>query len=622
MCGIAGFIGEGSTEVLERMMVTLRHRGPDAQGLWQNPGIGMAHTRLSIIDLSKGAGQPMLSADGRFVLVFNGEIYNYRELREELVEYPFTTKSDTEVILAAYAAWGTKAFARLDGMFALALYDTRTQELLLARDPLGKKPLYWSRQGNVFAFGSELKALHAHPSIACTLDHRSLAHYLAREYVPTPRTIFQNIHKLMPGTYMRICGTAITEEQFWVPNRGIAPGSQEEAKKELDVLLAGAVGKRMVSDVPLGIFLSGGLDSSTVAYYAAQTSTQRVQTFSIGFNEKSFDESSVARLIAEHLGTEHHEQILSGEDALALVQNIPDVFDEPVADASVLPSLLLSSFSRQSVTVALGGDGADELFLGYQTFRAEQFARLYGQVPVALRSIIADAAGLLPASAGYFSFDFKAKKFTQDFDPDMFVRHLQWLGSFTEMELDTLFLPELRSYSAGVTRELIEQWCEECAEESHWNALAHFYLRTYCLDDALVKVDRTSMHYGLEVRTPFLDPAVVSFALSLPFEMNYHAGRGKHLLRSLMQDRLPSKVLSKSRQGFTAPIAEWLRGPLKGLMTDLLSPAYVKKQNIFNAVEVERLVREHLNGSCDHRKKLWTLLVFQLWNEKWNSALC
>ncbi len=560
----------------------------------------------------------MQSHDGQSVITFNGEIYNFAELKKELSSYPFKTNSDTEVILAAYEKWGIDAFARLRGMFALALYDAGKHDLLLVRDRLGKKPLYWSLADGTLVFGSELKALLAHPLIQSTTDHHSLAHYLAREYVPTPRSIYKNIQKLPPGTILRYKDGATRLEPFWNPATEVALMDEESALERFDALLQNATKERMVSDVPLGVFLSGGIDSSTVAYYAAQSSEQKVKTFSIGFREKSFDESPAARLVATHLGTEHHEQILSGEDALTLVQDIPDVFDEPVADASVLPTLLLSRFTKEHVTVALGGDGADELLLGYPTFKAEQYAQWYVHVPESLRTFLRKGVDLLPTSPQYMSLNFKARKFTHDFADDPMMRHLQWIGSFKESELGALLSPEIAQEAVGINEELIKQWRDECPKLTGLNALSHLYLRTYLMDQVLVKVDRASMHYALEVRAPFLSHDVVEFLLSLPANMKYRDGRGKYLLRTLMRGRLPDQILDRPKQGFAAPVAEWLRGPLKELMTDLLSSTRLKRQGLLNTVEVERLVQEHLNGSRDHRKKLWTLLVFQLWREKWN----
>ena len=621
MCGIAGYLGKGSDSILRAMGDTLNHRGPDASGIWHSPdgNAGLAHTRLAIIDLSSGGRQPMQSHDKQLAVIFNGEIYNFAELKRELVSYPFKTHSDTEVILAAYQAWGVDSFRRMRGMFALALYDVQERELILVRDRLGKKPLYWTLAGGTLIFGSELKALLAHPATPRTLDHRSVAHYFAREYVPTPRTIYENIQKLPPASILRFKNGITQIETFWNPAVETEVTSEEDALARFDSLLQHATNERMVSDVPLGVLLSGGIDSSTVAYYAAKASAQKIKTFSIGFSEKSFDESPRARLVAAHLGTEHHEQILSGKDVLALVQDIPQVFDEPVADASVLPTLLLSRFAREHVTVALGGDGADETLLGYSTFQAEQYAGLYARVPEALRALLRKSVDLLPVSTKYMSIDFKARKFTHDFAEDGPVRHLQWLGSFKENELGALLSPTIAKDAKGINEELITQWHRECSGLKGLNALSHLYVRTYLMDQVLVKVDRASMRYALEVRAPFLSHDIVEFLLALSPEMKYKNGRGKYLLGTLMRGRLPDEILDRPKQGFAAPVSEWLRGELRTLVTDILSSTNIKKSGLFQNAEVSRLLSEHLTDRQNHSKKLWTLLVFQLWYDRWMS---
>ncbi len=618
MCGIAGYIGEGSKDILEAMSAAIAHRGPDACGVWLSEGahVGLAHQRLAIIDLSPGGAQPMLSHDGRYVIVFNGEIYNFKELKKELSSYPFKSNSDTEVILAAYATWGTKAFERLGGMFALALYDTKERELILVRDRAGKKPLYWTQQGETVLFGSELKALRAHPKLQATLNTRALGHYLAREYVPTPHTIYENVHKLPPGSFLRFKNGKAVIETFWQPCSTSSIASEAEALKKFDALLERATRERMLADVPLGVFLSGGIDSSTVAYYATRASTTPIETFSIAFREKSFDESSYARATAKHLGTHHHEAVLSANDALALISDLPEVFDEPVADASVLPTLLLSRFTRERVTVALGGDGADELLLGYPTFKAERYARLYSIAPSFVHHTAKQAANLFPSSTNYMSLGFKARKFTHDFTPDPLQRHLQWLGAFRENELAALLTPEVAADTHSITHELATQWQRECLELNGFNSLSHLYLRTYLLDQVLVKVDRASMRYALEVRAPFLSHEVIEFLLSLPPSMKYHRGTTKYLLKKLMRGRLPDDVIDRPKQGFAAPVASWLRYELKDLLTDTLAPDHLAS-NLFNAQEVQKLVRQHVDGTHNHAKKLWTLLVFQLWYDRW-----
>ena len=621
MCGIAGYAGTGDARTLERMIGAVRHRGPDDTGIWQHGRAGLAHARLSIIDTSSAGHQPMVSSDGMVALVFNGEIYNYRALREPLAAagVRFRSESDTEVILELYLRTGEAFVEKLEGMFALALYDARADVLLLARDRMGEKPLYWSRNGSTLVFGSEIKAVLGHPSVPRELDPHSLAEYLMREYVLAPRTIYRGINQVPPAHVLRFAGGNVTAHRYWTlcPKREERL-SESAALARFDTLLGSAVRRQLVADVPLGVFLSGGLDSSTVAYYARQAVGEQLNTFSIGFADGAFDESADARRVAAHLGTRHHEEFVSDADALALVDTIPDVFDEPVADASVLPTLLLSRFARRKVTVALGGDGADELLLGYQTFDAERYARLWGALPAVLRNVGAAAASIMPASHRYFGLGFKAQKFTGDFDTDPFIRHLQWLGSYRADELGRLLSPAYRGVVDGLAPSLVNEVREECLDpQGNAGALSHFYARTYLPGDILPKVDRASMHFGLEVRAPFLDPAVVSFLMALPYEQKFRAGRGKWLLRKLMEGRLPASVLTKRKQGFAPPLAAWLAGPLRSRLKELLSHERIAAAGYFDAGEVARLVEEHLSGRYDHRKKLWTLFVFELWRERW-----
>jgi asparagine synthase (glutamine-hydrolysing) len=405
--------------------------------------------------------------------------------------------------------------------------------------------------------------------------------------------------------------------QFWNPRTPPSSLREEDALRRFDELLESATVERLVADVPVGVFLSGGIDSSTVAYYAAKSSSKKIRTFSIGFKEKSYDESDQARLVAQRLDTEHHEQILSAKDALGFMDELPRVFDEPVADASVLPTLLLSRFTRGEVTVALGGDGADELLLGYPTFVAERYAAAYARVPERLRTLLRHGADSMPASSDYMSLGFKARKFTHDFDPDLLTRHLQWLGTFKETEFPGVLSPAVADQAQGVNSELIEYWRKECPELTGLNALSHFYLRTYLLDQVLVKVDRASMHFALEVRAPFLSRDLMEFLLSLPPEMKFRSGHGKYLLRKLMRGRLPDSILDQKKKGFAAPVAQWLRGDLRPLATDLLSPAHLRQGGLFNPETISKLLEEHLDGSQNHAKKLWTLLVFQLWHDHW-----
>lgn len=619
MCGIAGYVGKGDQETLLRMAERIKHRGPDDCGTLRKGDAGLAFARLAVIDTSPAGHQPMENAAGTVAIVFNGEIYNYTELRETLLKQGarFRGSSDTEVILALYEREGSACFARLEGMFAIALYDVAERTLYLARDRMGEKPLYYAIADGTLIFGSELKALLAHKDAPRELDPESLAHYLEREYVPTPRTIYKDAHKLPPASYLKYAAGRADIAAFWNPDVGEPVTDERAALGRLDELLARSVKRQLVADVPLGIFLSGGIDSSTVAWYARQAAGPALETFSIGFEDTGYDESPDARLVAKELGTRHHEEILGPDEALKLIPELADVFDEPVADASVLPTMLLSRFTRTRVTVALGGDGADELLLGYPTFRAERYASYWHALPAYARGGIETLASRLPVSHGYLSAGFAARKFIDGAHSDPFVRHLQWLGAFKESETAALLTSSYASAASGRTRALIDAVRSECPRLEGENALAHLYMRTYLMDQVLVKVDRASMRYALETRAPFLDASLVSFLLSCSPELKYKDGKGKHLLRTLMRGRLPDRILDKKKHGFAVPIASWLAGPLKPLMHDLLSAERLTKQGIFDPRAVERLMREHLAGTHDNRKKLWTLLAFQLWSDRW-----
>ncbi len=626
MCGIAGYFGQGDQEILEKMTKTLRHRGPDDEGFYLADKVGLGHRRLAIIDLSSAGHQPMSNEQKNIWLVFNGEIYNFRELRQELISqgYKFKSNSDTEVIINLYATEGVEAFKKLNGMFALALYDAHQDKLILARDRLGKKPLYWGIFGATLIFGSELKALLEHPVCRREIDLESLNKYLLYEYVPTPRSIFKSVYKLEPGHYLSYDGQTVNKQKFWDITFQLSIKNYElsiqEAIKQLDVQINAAVKARLVSDVPLGVFLSGGIDSSTIAYYAQQNSTRPVKTFSIGFKEESFDESRYARLAAKHLGTEHQEKILSARDSLNLIPNIANLLDEPLADASILPTYLLSAFTKEQVTVALGGDGGDELFCGYDTFVAERLAGIYAKIPAVIRDkIISRVISHLPVSWRNISFDFKLKKFIAGFAEQNILRRNQgWLGSFSREQRQRLFAPDVwRELENTNEYEELDAYAANMAGQPDWNKLIYVYLRTYLMDDILVKVDRASMFKALEVRAPFLDYRLVDFVNGLPLDFKIRGLTTKFILKELMKNKLPAEIINRKKKGFGIPLAQWLAKELKPLLAELLNENYLQRQGLFSGSFVSKLVKDHLERRADNRKLLWTLLCFQLWQQKW-----
>lgn len=616
MCGIAGFVGEGTRDELERMLAAVRHRGPDDQGIEVRPGVGFVHARLSIVDTSSKGHQPMLvpQDNPEVMITYNGEVYNFEALRKELaaVGRTFVSHSDTEVILHLYQQYGEKCFEKMDGMFALAIYDFRNQRLLLARDRMGEKPLYWTNTAGTFLFASELKALFASARVPKELNLSAVSQYLLYDYVPTPQSIIKNVHKLEPGAVIIIEKGTVRTVSFWQPPQEQKIGEQEALSK-LDSLLAQSVERQSVSDVPLGIFLSGGLDSSTVAYYASRGGV-RPKTFSIGFDDPSFDESHYAREVSTWLKTDHHERQLKVEDALDLVSNLGDVLCEPLADASILPTLLLSKFAREQVTVALGGDGGDELFAGYPTFLAEAYYQRLLYLPLPIRRTLLELVESLPATHSSFAFSYNLRKLLSSEERDPVRRHMEWIGAFPATARGRL-ASDLLKKEEGNVFESVECFANEISGSSG-NRLLFAYARSYLLDGVLVKVDRASMRHGLEVRAPLLDRALIDFVLSLPYELKC-AGTTKYLLKKLMQDKLPPGIASRKKQGFGVPIAGWLAGPLRPLCEDLLSSSALRAHGLFNEVEVTRLMQEHFAKKRDNRKELWNLMIFQIWYNRW-----
>jgi asparagine synthase (glutamine-hydrolysing) len=622
MCGIAGFVGKGSNEDLRRMIESIHHRGPDFQGISLTENVGFAHARLSIIDLSPEANQPFFSADKSIAITFNGEIYNYLSIKEELAKtgkYSFRTHSDTEVLVYLYQEYGEEMFKKIQGMFAFAIYDFRKKQLLLAKDRMGKKPLYYSVAGDTMVFGSELKAIIQHPSISKELNLDALNEYLTFDYVPTPNTIFKNIYKLEASNYLIFKeGKIATKQPYWNVDFTEQNISFADAVTKLDSLLNDAVMGRLMSDVPLGVFLSGGLDSSTVAYYAQRNSSAKINTFSIGFSEKSYDESNYARMVAKQLGTEHHEEILSAKQSLDLIPFITSKLDEPFADPSIIPTHFLSRFTRQHVTVALGGDGSDELFAGYPTFLSDKFAGFFNALPKPFIGGLDFLTDLLPPSDKNISLDFKLKQFLKGFESKKQYVHSLWLGSFTPTLKRSLFTDSTKSQiQNGDGLGCIDRYMAE-VNTNAFNKLLYTYYRTYLQEDILVKVDRASMYASLEVRAPFLDTNVVEFLNRLPESYKIEGFSNKRLLKELMRNKLPNEVIDRPKKGFGIPVSLWLRNELKETMENYLSEERIKKEGLFDYSYIAKLKKQHLAKTKNHRKLLWNLIIFEMWKEKYS----
>jgi asparagine synthase (glutamine-hydrolysing) len=646
MCGIAGIVvppGERvSTSLLERITRTMVRRGPDDEGYFidRNGGCGLGHRRLSIIDLA-GGHQPLGNMDGSVQTIVNGEIYNYKALRSELSlkGHHFRTNSDCEVVVHGYVEWGRDVFRRIDGMFAVALWDSRNRKLFLARDRMGKKPLYYAFVGQrkeTLIFGSEVRALAAHPQIDRRVGPSQLAAYLVYECFPEQESIYEQANKLLPAhvlEYDREQRRAVTYP-FWEMRFDGAPSvpdmhewSEDRIAGLLRDRIRDAVEARLAADVPLGVFLSGGIDSSIVAAAMAELMpAKEVKTFSITFEDPTFDEGPYARRVAEHLGTDHHEQRLSPQAMIDVLPQIAEYMSEPIGDASIIPTYLLSAFARQTVKVALGGDGGDELFLGYPTFVADRYARqLDSLLPLSVEKrlgrALLGAAKLLPVSRGNFSLDFKVKRFAQGlgYAPDL--RHQAWMGSFLREELAEVINEDLAPVAlARDPYSIVASFRGAAGMRDHLDAAVYQYTRLYLIADVLVKVDRASMANSLEVRAPLLDTKVVELACAVPGELKLRGNVTKYLLKKAARPWLPQEIIDRPKKGFGIPVADWLRGPLRDMAYALLSPNRIRDEGYFNPDTIMRLLSEHDRGEADHRKPLWTILAFQLWLERFGPS--
>lgn len=632
MCGICGMVSLREAvkpELLEQMTQRLAHRGPDEQGIWHQGPVGLGHRRLSIIDLAHGH-QPMASDDGNLHLVFNGEIYNFQAIAEELKNagVAVKTRSDTEVLLRAYETWGAECLNKFVGMFAFAVWNERKKELFLARDRLGKKPLHYALIQGGIVFGSEIKALLLHPGVSKLLDLESLSRYFAYDYIPSPRSIFDGIRKLNPGCYGIWTTYGFRETRYWQPNfRAVHSISRDEALDRVDTLLRDAVRDRTVADVPIGVFLSGGLDSSAVVAYLAEAGTgARLQTFTIGFEEASFDERDYARMVAKHFGTDHHEETLSAQAAVDLVAKLPEILDEPMADPSVIPTYLLSRFTRQSVKVALGGDGGDEIFIGYENYLAAKARALYRRIPRLMRRTLVESwLTALPASEKNLTLSYKLQRFVKSVDFPWPVSNYVALGAASPSEQQMLFSVEAAEHLGPLSVERIFSDVfagrQMPVREGELDALLEADLRLYLQDDILVKIDRASMACGLEVRSPFLDHRLVDYVLALPMAFRLPGIRLKWMLKELMKARLPRSIIERPKKGFGIPVTRWIKNEIGALVDELMSPDALKSDGLFNPRTVQRLVAEHRQGVRDHRKILWSLLVFHLWKNHYRPVL-
>jgi len=595
------------------MCDVIRHRGPDDEGVWVEDGAALGMRRLSIIDLATGH-QPIHNEDRTVWIVFNGEIYNYPELRQELeaAGHRFYTSTDTETIVHAYEQWGKAAIGRLRGMFGLAIWNTRTRELLVARDRIGIKPMYYATVGGRLYFGSELKSLLQAPDLPRDLDPDALDHYLSFLYTPRDGSIFKHVRKLPPGHLLTWHDGRLAIERYWqLPADETFTGSEADAVSQLRTVLTGAVRSHLLSDVPLGAFLSGGIDSSLVVGLMAQVSGSRVKTFSIGFDEPEFDELEPARRVAQHFGTEHHEFVVK-PDGVGILDAMVSHFDEPFADSSAIPTWYVSEMARRHVTVVLSGDGGDELFGGYDRYvphpRVVAFDRYS---PRALRQVAAIAAARLPHGV-------RGKNFLRHVGRDEQGRYLDAIRFFGADEKPDLLSVELQRAIEGPDPETrLARHFERFAHLPWPSQMMRFDAETYLPEDVLTKVDRMSMAHSIESRVPLLDNEVIEFASSLPASMKIKGGRRKHVLKEVAATLLPAEILNRPKQGFGVPLGQWFRGNLRELFADtLLAPATLQR-GYFQPAFIRRVVAEHLAGTRDHTLQLWQLVVFERWHREY-----
>jgi asparagine synthase (glutamine-hydrolysing) len=618
VCGIVGFTHEDrpvSPSRIQGATSSLIHRGPDQQGIYETSNVSLGAVRLTIIDLVSGE-QPMRSQDGDTVLVYNGEVYNHNELRAELqaLGHRFLTNSDTEVVLEAFLEWDTECFRRLRGMFALAIWCESRKRLVLARDRVGIKPLYFSRKGDDIYFSSELKGILHHPEIDRTLNMDGLNCYLRVNYVPAPYTLIQGIEKLLPGHVLTWQKGTTNVESYWqcpAPSETQKVWTLDAAKERLDFLLRESVREHLVADVPVGLWASGGLDSSTILHYAAEASAAPLKTFSITFEGRSFDEGAYIREIAQHYGTDHCEADLNAEsDLQRAIQEFAYYSDEPSADAGCLPVWFLARMSSQQVTVALSGEGADELFGGYLTYLAGRYAQTARMLPSALRRMAIAGLQHWPVSDDKISFEYKLKRFLRGslLPPD--EAHIFWNGTFSEEEKSQFLRGANPAPMAGILRKM--------PRASGLNRYLLFDQKYYLPDDILYKADRMSMAHSLEVRPPFLDHRLVEFAASLPEDFKVRGSRLKFVLKELMKGKLPPSILSRKKVGFDIPAHDWFRGVLKPLLLDTLTEQAVKDTRIFRWEGVQAVINRHMERRESLGYHLWGLLILFLWIKRWN----
>jgi len=626
MCGICGMVNLYQEHLVEysdlkRMCDVMIHRGPDDEGIKLDGNVGIGMRRLSIIDLVTGH-QPIANEDGSIWIVCNGEIYNYIALRDDLEKkgHIFRTRSDVESILHAYEEYGEECCQKLNGMFAFIIWDSNKNLFLLVRDRIGIKPLYYYLDKNRFVCASELKSILQVDNIQKRVDFQAIDNFLTLEYIPAPLTIFKDIHKLLPGHSLTFRNGNIEIKRYWDITYQDHELSEYETKQNIRELLQDSVKIRLMSDVPLGVFLSGGTDSSIIVALMAQVMDQPVKTFSIGFEDSTYNELNYARIIAKQFNTEHHEFIIK-PDAVNLTENLIGFLDEPLGDFSIFPTYLVSKMAREYVKVVLSGDGGDELFAGYDTYIADKVATYYDRLPGFIKNrLIKKVFDSIPPSSKKKGFINRSKRFIEGTRLPKNLRHARWM-SFLQPEEKNLLYADImkRNLVNEDPYKFIYHYFNEAAfNNSHDGLNQQLYvdLKTYLVDDILVKVDRMSMATSLETRVPFLDYRFIEFISSIPGDLKLKGIKTKWILKQSMVDILPKEILFRGKEGFSIPIKNWLQNELKPMMMDVLSPDRIKREGYFNFEYIERLKNEHLKGIENHSHRIWALMMFEMWQDK------
>jgi len=647
MCGITGWVNlqsdllavsETDEGVLRSMCGRLRHRGPDSEGIFMAGGIALGIRRLAVIDLLSG-DQPFFDESRCNVAILNGEIYNFRELRSDLEKRGnrFVSRSDTEILPHLYEDLGERMVEKLNGMFGFAIWDSSRRRLFIARDRFGKKPFYYGIFNGKLIFGSEIKALLAHPDVETRLSFAALRQFLAFDCVPAPLSIYEGIFKLPAGHTLTVENGDLRIERYWnisFSKHDPVP-TINEAAEELRRLMNDSIRMRMISDVPVGIMLSGGIDSSAITAMASQYSGHPLKTFCVAFDEAKYDESRSARRVADYFGTDHNEERLTADKAAALLPEIATWLDEPMSDASILPTYLISRFASSQVTVALGGDGADELFGGYPSYYAHKLIERYIKLPNSIRkNIVENLIRRLPSGDREDGLDFLAKRFMRAVEiPDLVARHFSFFGSFSPNEQESLLTASVRAQTQADLYAGAREWYDLCQFDNRLESsnivekMQFLDMKLYLAEDILTKVDRAGMAVSLEIRSPFLDYRIAQFASGLPrnYKLKCDTAKfafgktGKYVLKKAVDPLLPSFVTARTKKGFVIPTATWIKGKLNPLVKEMLEPGRITAQGLFDSEHVQHLLREHQTGVANHAKKLWTLMVFELWRENWPS---